>query len=290
MRSKVAIVLLILLLAACGEPGKNPVNTSPPVLPLTTESPTGTPTNMPAQVILPSSTVTLVRTPTPELISPPFSVCSPLADIDIPGLSSAISNPYDPPPPGSDLPHEGVDLAILLKGSGIALAGGTVQSALPGKIISNLNNRFPYGNALIIETPLAALPAEFVKGLDLPNPIPTLAPHPALTCPQAGFIPSWDAGKRSLYLVYAHLQEPSSFQVGDEVVCGQGLGKIGASGNALNPHLHLEARIGPAGARFDSMAHYDTSATPIEMETYCVWRVSGWFQLINPMRLFKTGE
>ena len=57
------------------------------------------------------------------------------------------------------------------------------------------------------------------------------------------------------------------------------------SGNALNPHLHLEARVGPAGTRLDSMAHYDSSASPAEMAAYCLWRVSGAFQRINPLQL-----
>jgi murein DD-endopeptidase MepM/ murein hydrolase activator NlpD len=77
-------------------------------------------------------------------------------------------------------------------------------------------------------------------------------------------------------------------QPGAEVSCGEKLGAIGSSGNALNPHLHLEARAGPAGADFASMAHYDASASPAEMRAYCDWRVSGLFQLIDPMLFFVT--
>ena len=73
-------------------------------------------------------------------------------------------------------------------------------------------------------------------------------------------------------------------------MCGQAIGSVGMSGNALNPHLHLEVRVGPAGIRLESMAHYDTSATAQEMANYCRWRVSGLFQLVDPMQLGSLGE
>jgi hypothetical protein len=47
--------------------------------------------------------------------------------------------------------------------------------------------------------------------------------------------------------------------------------------------LHVETRIGPAGARFASLAHYDNRATPEEMGLYCLWRISGLFQLVDPL-------
>jgi len=74
--------------------------------------------------------------------------------------------------------------------------------------------------------------------------------------------------------------------LGDAVACGQPLGTIGQSGNALNPHLHIEVRVGPAGARPGSLAHYTDSATLDEMAAYCAWRVSGLFAMTNPMLLF----
>ncbi|MBN1148885.1 MAG: peptidoglycan DD-metalloendopeptidase family protein, partial [Anaerolineales bacterium] len=114
----------------------------------------------------------------------------------------------------------------------------------------------------------------------------TLPPHPALTCPEVQGAQSWEpSAQRSLYLLYAHLGEPVAYQLGDKVACGAHIGIIGQSGNALNPHVHIEARLGPAGARFMGMAHYEPRATPLEMSNYCSWRVSGVFQLIDPMRL-----
>ncbi len=69
----------------------------------------------------------------------------------------------------------------------------------------------------------------------------------------------------------------------ENISCGQTLGAVGSSGNALNPHLHLEVRIGPSGARFSSLAHYLPSASEEEMGNYCLWRVSGYFQVIDPL-------
>jgi murein DD-endopeptidase MepM/ murein hydrolase activator NlpD len=81
------------------------------------------------------------------------------------------------------------------------------------------------------------------------------------------------------------METPPDLQQGDRVECGQSVGAIGSSGNALNPHLHLEARLGPAAARLASFAHYDSSASPEEMANYCAWRVSGLFQVVDPLRL-----
>jgi murein DD-endopeptidase MepM/ murein hydrolase activator NlpD len=202
-------------------------------------------------------------------------------------LANRIANPYLPPETGSDMPHQGIDLADPGKGQ-IAVAGLPVQAVLPGQVAMLLTDRFPYGNAVLVETRLDASPAAWLAALGLPEPVPTLAFIPALTCPQPESLPDWNTEVRSLYLLYAHMRDAPTLQVDEEVSCGQTLGAIGDSGNALNPHLHLEARIGPAGVRFGSLAHYDTSATPEEMTNYCTWRVSGWFQHFDPLRLFAS--
>jgi murein DD-endopeptidase MepM/ murein hydrolase activator NlpD len=106
-----------------------------------------------------------------------------------------------------------------------------------------------------------------------------------LTCPAINPQPVWDFTSRSLYLLYAHLQAPVEFRMNDPVGCGEQIGVIGQSGNALNPHVHLEARLGPPGARFPGMAHYDSRASAEEMAYYCAWRVSGTFQLMDPMKI-----
>jgi murein DD-endopeptidase MepM/ murein hydrolase activator NlpD len=206
--------------------------------------------------------------------------------VGIEELEDRIVNPYQPPQVGSDLPHHGVDLADPGKGE-IALPGQPVQAALPGEVALVLHDRFPYGNAVLVETSLDDVPVGWLSALQLPKPVPTLSFIPVLTCPQPQTLPDWAADERSIYLLYAHLRDAPALQVGDSVACGQELGAIGDSGNALNPHLHLEARLGPAGVRFASLAHYDGSATPEEMYNYCTWRVSGWFQHFDPLSIFN---
>jgi murein DD-endopeptidase MepM/ murein hydrolase activator NlpD len=236
----------------------------------------------------PQETKTASSQPTRLVDTPTYpaapQVCSPLDGIKVGDLTGHIVNPFDPPPPGSDDPHQGVDLADLFPRSSVARAGLGVQAVLAGRVASVIHDRFPYGNAILVETPLDGLPASWLADLQIPTPQPTLPPRSALTCPTPQVPVKWDLAQRSLYLLYAHMQQTPALQLGQAVSCGERLGAIGSSGNALDPHLHLEARVGPAGAIFASMAHYDTSASPAEMRAYCDWRVSGLFQLIDPMR------
>jgi murein DD-endopeptidase MepM/ murein hydrolase activator NlpD len=212
-------------------------------------------------------------------------LCPPFPGASQAGLLAAISNPFNPPPPGSDDPHQAIDLAV--QENGMALAGGPVQAVLAGRVAMVTQDRFPYGYSLLVETPLDKLPAAWPAELRLPTPAPTLPPPAALTCPDVTPAAPWDETRRSLYILYAHLGEEPAFQPGDPLDCGQPIGQIGQSGNALNPHLHLEVRLGPAGARFASLAHYDNTARPEEMANYCLWRVSNLFQLVDPNLLLR---
>jgi murein DD-endopeptidase MepM/ murein hydrolase activator NlpD len=276
--------LIVLLLAACGRQTPAPTNT-----PFRTDTP------------MPSETGTAMATASPVPSTPTLSptaiipsktpgpvVCSPLEGFEIPDLADLITNPFAPPRSGSDDPHQGVDLSDIDPLYQIALEGRRVQAVMDGVVAGAIADRFPYGNALIVETRLALLPTELVGGLQLPTPAPTRQGHPSLTCPESENPAVWDETQRSLYLIYAHLKEPPLFQAGEAILCGQELNAIGSSGNSLNPHLHLELRVGPSGARFDSMAHYTASASLQEMYNYCLWRVSETFQLMDPMQLFTT--
>lgn len=239
--------------------------------------------------VLPSPTIFPTAAPSPEPSRKPgIRLCPPMQGIVWDDMPAMISNPFHPPPPGSDDPHQGVDFADL-GADRIALQGRVVQAVLDGQIAAVAADRFPYGNALLVETPVELLPHSWLETLDLPAPTPTLAAVPALTCPAK--VPlEYDTQKRSLYLLYAHLEEPPVLEPGQEVSCGQAVGTVGMSGNAMNPHLHLEVRVGPAGIRMDSMAHYDNTATDQEMANYCMWRVSGLFQLVDPMRLWSLAS
>lgn len=241
------------------------------------------------QEALPTSTATAVPLPATSTAAPPPRLCSPLQDIDLADLASLVSNPYFPPPPGSDNPHQGVDLAVRISGGDMAVAGHPVQAALAGRIVMAQADRFPYGNALMIETALDSQAVVFWPTGAIPPLAATLAPTTGLTCPSIS-LPPPDFNKRSLYVLYAHLLTPPQGQAGQQVDCGQSIGQVGSSGNALNPHLHFEIRVGPAGMQFPSMAHYDNSATLEEMGNYCLWRTSGLFQLVDPMAVLGAGN
>jgi murein DD-endopeptidase MepM/ murein hydrolase activator NlpD len=214
-------------------------------------------------------------------------MCSPLEGVSLQELPGRIANPFHPPRLGSDDPHQGVDFADLDPVGGYARQGLGVRSVLVGQVAAVIDNRFPYGNGVMVETPLKDIPEQWLLQLGLPNPGPAQLYHTSLTCPALLMKPGWVLEKPSLYVLYAHLEEPAMFHLDDSLACGQAIGAIGASGNALNPHLHLEMRIGPGGARFASMAHYDTSATQEEMGNYCLWRVSAMFPLVDPMQLLS---
>jgi len=264
-------------LGGCALQAQEPVNTSvvfETILPSSTVGTTDKP--------IPSLRPRAFTTPTLEeiLLQPTAVVCSPLLDYDIGDLLAMVVNPYAPPLEGKDDPHQGVDIAVRASGRGIALDGNIVQAILSGRVAGVIVDRFPYGNAIIVETSYDELPGEVLK--NLPEPISRPWTNTALTCPGVSSI-KLSSDQKSIYVIYAHLKEPTTLEIGTPIECGQNLGLIGSTGNALNPHLHLEARTGPSDVGLPSMAHYDASATTEEMASYCLWRVSGIFQLINPL-------
>jgi len=249
----------------------------------------------PAPADAPTAAPTVTRTlaaatetpaaPAPTPTAAPLAFCSPLQGFVQADLLARISNPFDPPAPGSDMPHQGVDIGDFdpISAARMAVPGRKVQAALPGTVALVQPERFPYGAAVIVETPLEALPTELQAQYRALEDWPPRSPNDALTCPTPPEPFQWDETGRSLYVLYAHLASTADLSVGDSVTCGQALGTVGQSGNALAPHLHFEARIGPAGARLGRLAHYDVSASAQEMAAYCEWRVSGTFKWVDPM-------
>jgi murein DD-endopeptidase MepM/ murein hydrolase activator NlpD len=193
-----------------------------------------------------------------------WQVCSPLEGIGLGALAELVSDPYNPPPAGSDARHQGVDFSFYRRGGRESIAGLGVQAALAGRVAGVIANRIPYGNMLVIETPAERIPAQTAAAL--------------------GAEPG-----EALYLLYAHLLEAPPVQPGGLVACGQTIGQVGQSGGEGTeyaiPHLHLEARWGPPGWGFTGMAFYDTRATAEEMETYRRWRTSGEFRHFDPLDL-----
>jgi len=181
-------------------------------------------------------------------------------------LQEIVTNPFDPPPPGKDSGHHGVDFAYYRRGERLSILGVPVQAVMAGRVVITSYNRIPYGNMVIVETAYAELPAELIALLDI------------------------SAGQ-SLYLLYAHMNEDPWVDLGERVACGQTLGEVGSTpkGWSSDPHLHLEGRVGPSGASFGGMAFYDTGATVEEMDNYRRWRMSGEFAMFDPMILLSYG-
>jgi len=280
LRPAKIIFILTFLLVGCTSPVL-----SPTVKPTETRSPTET---VPApETLTPSPSATHIPTST---ITPTLAIvlCSPLEGISLAELPTLMTGDiFQPPLPGRDDGHHGIDFAFYRHGALTTMLGLPIQAIMSGKVAAVINNRKPYGNAIIIETSLDTIPTGWAEPIKLPTPAPTVIPDPRLTCPKPQAEPWMTPGRRALYHLYAHMNKPSPLKVGDTVACGQVIGEVGTSGNSVNPHLHLETRLGPAGATFTSLGHYDTLTTEEERSNYCTWRVSGWFQMFDPMLLLS---
>jgi murein DD-endopeptidase MepM/ murein hydrolase activator NlpD len=257
--SIISLGLVLLGLQACGNAAAGGQVT--PTTRLVRPPQVHTPANPPT--VVPMATATQQPTITPTSI-PAFQICSPLEIHGLAELREITSDPYRPPPPGSDARHQGVDFSYYTRGERTTIQGVGVQSVLPGRVAAALSNTFPFGNLVIIETPNQALP-EFVKT-------------------SLGISP-----QQSLYLLYAHMDGAPLVTPGAAVTSCQPIGKVGKSGNAVEPHLHLETRTGPPGATFESMGYYQATNTEEEKANYLLWRTSGTFQHMNPMNLLNLG-
>jgi murein DD-endopeptidase MepM/ murein hydrolase activator NlpD len=260
---------------------------------------TNTPTSTATLIVLPTlkSTATLLPTLTPT-VAPittssadiqDYLVASPLQGIGPNELASIITQPFDLPPAGEDSGHHGVDFAFWRRGDLTSIEGVPILSVFPGKVVSAYSKiRLPYGYMVMVETPLANLPKEILDAIKLPTASQTPTnPSNRLTCP-TGFADWWSTDSKSLYVLYGHMKDVPSVKLGQTVKMGDQLGNVGNTGSSSNPHLHFEMRIGPSNATFASMGHYDTTATDQERHNYCMWRISGQFEMFDPMELYPT--
>ena len=247
---------------------------------------------LPTETLVPSATPKPTETivppvPTRELIS---LVCSPLEGELLGELGEIITQPFKTPRPANDDGHQGVDFAYYRRKNRNGIEGLPVLAALPGTVATVLGDRYPYGYTVIIETSLDLISPALMETFSMPQPAPTVIPDPRVNCPSGELDFELDYSSKSLYILYAHLQKPVHLQVGDTVACGQTIGEVGNTGWSSNPHLHFETRIGPAGARFESMAYYTSDSTLAERYNWCVWRVSNLFQLFDPMNLLSGSK
>lgn len=264
MRNWVIIVISLVTLSACGGGTviPNPTATSPPVEANLPVIPTQTkPPPNPTHTSIPTVVKIDPHTPTPGATSlPVFQLCSPLEIHPLEELPEIIGDPYDPPRPGREERHHGIDFGYYHYQDRDSMLAEPVQSILPGVVASVLDGQYPYGNMVMIETMRSQLSPSLIEKLEMPQ-------------------------GQSLYVLYAHLDQPPVVALGESVQACQSLGIVGMSGNTDIPHLHIETRLGPADQVFASMRFYDTRATVEEMDTYVLWRTSGTFQHFDPMEL-----
>lgn len=285
---------IIFLLAACSTPepvGANQPRLTPSVTFITSQTPSKTavytppyPSSFPSA--LPSSTPTI--SPSPQPAEP--ELCSPLQGIPFSELSQILTNPYSQPRLGFDEGHPGIDFSYWSRGERKAMKGHPVQSVLEGVVATIIQNRMPYGNAIIIETSLSRWSNSSKLKKFIPTPVATVVPDARLNCPKVQGAAAPQTSNLSLYLLYAHLDQLPPFHPGDPVNCGQVIGLVGTTGASKNDHLHLESRVGPTGMQYRSIAHYTNDATNEEMANYCSWRVSGLFQSIDPNFLLNISS
>ena len=242
---------------------------------------------------LPTATITTTTEPTQAPSTATITeeviwVCSPLEDETIESLPLIIVNPLVIPPIGRDDGHHGVDFAYYRRGDRESIQGIEVYAIIKGRVVLTMADNTPYGYAILIETPLSDLPKDLQEDLeDLNQPLPDDVQYQG-ECPQ--FNPPRSMDELSIYTLYAHLEEKPNYLPGESVPCGAALGIVGNTGRSSNPHLHLETRLGPANAEIGDMAFYETRYTEEQRANYCLWRMSGFFQLFDPFIIFGHGR
>jgi murein DD-endopeptidase MepM/ murein hydrolase activator NlpD len=188
-------------------------------------------------------------------------MCSPIEGFSLRELPLIVSSAYNPPPPGSDARHQGVDFAYYRNQGQMTIEGKKVYAILPGKVIGVVENRLPYGNTIVIETRYSDIAPPLAEAFSITR-------------------------ETSLYHLYAHLQDAPLLALGQRIKCGELIGHVGKSGTIV-PHLHLETRMGPAGGWLPSMGFFDEDATEEEKANYLFWRISGVYKHFDPMTLFE---
>jgi murein DD-endopeptidase MepM/ murein hydrolase activator NlpD len=281
LKKGLLLLLILLFFSACQPPAMTSTILPP------SETPLPTFTSTAKQTSRPTSEPTKAP-PTPTSTTTPFQVCSPLEGETFETLPSIIVNPLVIPPFGHDDGHHGVDFAYYQRGDRKSIQGIEVYAILSGKTLLTLDDKTPYGYALLIETPLSDLPEKLRESLEksyqtVPEDVLYQGECPELQPPET-------TSDLSIYHLYAHLEEMPSFNQGDPIPCGTVLGTVGNSGRSSNPHLHLETRLGPSGANLGDMAFYETKYTEQQRANYCLWRMSGYFQLFDPFLLFEVGD
>jgi len=214
-------------------------------------------------------------------------ICSPLMGESLSELPEIITQLFKMPRASQDDGHQGVDFAFYRRKELLSIDDLPILSVMDGEVVTVINDKYPYGNAIIIETLTDSISPILLEQLNLPSTQPTVVPDPKFNWTPRELPFQLSETSRSLYILYAHLKYPADINVGDIVSCGQQIGRVGNTGDSSNPHLHFETRVGPSGARFNSMAYYTAQSTQSERYNYVVWRISNMFHLFDPMILLS---
>jgi murein DD-endopeptidase MepM/ murein hydrolase activator NlpD len=165
--------------------------------------------------------------------------------------------------PGQDYPNP-TGSSIYAPAEGVVIL---VDDCSASDCISQIRGEFNapfnqgYGNVVVIEYPYNVLPAELIDANGL------------------------EPGQ-SLFVLYAHLQNPSTFHPGDTVAAGQVIGSVGSTGYSTGPHLHLEVRVSITGSLpygymcDDACFSIRKIGNPARFSD---WYSSGDYRAINPL-------
>jgi len=220
------------------------------------------PSPIPSTVI-PADTAT----PSPQPETPVSAICTPLAEHEISEMLLLYLTQAFSPPLGAnkETGHHGLDFAYYHGGPNDDHIQGTPIQSVLDAVVVGMGYNAVYGYYLITETPFSHLPTELAELYEA-----TL--------------------DESLYLLYAHMQQPAPFALEAELACGQVVGRVGDSGDRYfltDPHLHFETRVGAHGLRPGPMAYYAPNATAEERANYELWRTSDTFRLSDPTLLLS---
>ncbi len=140
-----------------------------------------------------------------------FKVSSPLEDIQLNELSSIISTPFSQTGLELDDGHHGTDFAYWSRGTHTTMVGLPIHSVLNGKVAGVINDVKPYGNLIIIETPIDSHPFEICGNFLSPPVQQTPYPYnPRMEFCTSLKSQSWSIDTKSLYLLYGHMLEAIS--------------------------------------------------------------------------------
>lgn len=172
----------------------------------------------------------------------------------------------------------GMVLGLPLPGAGADT--GQAQSSLdPGPLDQGTAAIPPDGPFFPVLGPVdfGAFDAHFGGGRDHPGQdlltkkgTPIIAVRDG-TIIDGGTLNSQYSGGRGNYLylynaqdkrtyVYLHMVRPSPLHIGDRVVAGQYVGRVGCTGSCDGPHLHFEIRLG-----YDDLRHDHKPIDPLPL-------------------------